>query len=176
MPQTFTSQAHFPFPWPHTARGVWYKYPNPYAPHVKSVDVLDQSLCPTTGKLRTERILGVQQNAPSWAVKLLGGTSETYVREVLMLDPITHSFEMTSTNLSLSQYLLVKEYITYLPTTTSQEPATRFDQVATIECRGLQGVLASAAHKVEDWSYKRFKDNAANGRLGLLEVLNRLYK
>ncbi|EPQ27758.1 uncharacterized protein PFL1_04895 [Pseudozyma flocculosa PF-1] len=172
MPRTFTSETSFPYPWLHTARGVWYKYPNPHATHVRSVDVLDQSICPRTGKLRTERILGVQQNAPRWAAKLLGGGEETYVREVIMLDPISNTVEMSSTNLSLSQYLLVKEYITYTPSATGH--ATDFRQKATIECRGLQGVLASAARKVEDWSFGRFGDNAAKGRLGMMEVLKGL--
>ncbi|PWY98556.1 MSF1-domain-containing protein, partial [Testicularia cyperi] len=109
MPKTFTSQQEFPYPWQLSARAVWNKYPNPHAEHVVSVDVIDQSLDRETGKLRTERILGVRQGAPKWAVKVLGASEDTYVREVVMVDPFSQSVEMTSTNLSLSQYMLVKE-------------------------------------------------------------------
>ncbi len=156
---------------------VWNKYPNPHAEHVVSVDVIDQSIDRESGQLRTERIIGVRQGAPGWAKRLIGASEDTYVREVVMVNPFTKAVQMTSTNLSLSQYMLVKEYITYTPhiATDQQLPATLFNQVADISCTGLTGILASAARKVEEWSYTRFRDNAAKGRSGLDSVLQAMY-
>lgn len=159
---------------------VWNKYPNPCAEHVVSVDVLDQTLDRTTGQLRTERIIGVRQGAPGWLTRLVGASEDTYVREVVMVNPFTQSVQMTSTNLSLSDYMLVKEYITYTPRIQHdhQHPAngvTVFKQIADISCTGFTGIFASAARKVEDWSYTRFKDNAGKGRSGLQSVLDSMY-
>ncbi len=155
---------------------VWNKYPNPYAEHVVSVDVIDQSFDPSSGQLRTERIIGVRQGAPGWLVRLVGASEDTYVREVVMMDPFKKSMQMTSTNLSLSDYMLVKEYITYLPTKAGEERGTVFRQVADISCTSFfSGLLTSAGRKVEEWSYSRFGDNAAKGRSGLQSVLNSMW-
>ena len=78
---------------------------------------------------------------------------------------------MTSTNLSLSDYMLVKEYITYTP----RGEKTVFSQTADISCTGFTGILSGAARKVEEWSYARFRDNAGKGRNGLQSVLDAMY-
>lgn len=53
-----------------TNSGVLHKYPNPNADHVVSMDVLDQSFDAETGLLRLERVIGVKQGAPGWAVRV----------------------------------------------------------------------------------------------------------
>lgn len=57
-------------PWALVNQGIWRKYPNRECAHVISVDVLDRSIDPTTGILRTERVLGVRQKAPLWVLKV----------------------------------------------------------------------------------------------------------
>jgi hypothetical protein len=57
-------------PWSHVMIGMWRKYPNPHCTHVVTVDVLDRTVDPMTGIIRTERILGCKQKAPSWIVKV----------------------------------------------------------------------------------------------------------
>lgn len=49
---------------------MWHKYPNPKCSHVVSIDVLDRSVDPTTGIIRTERIMACKQKAPGWIVKV----------------------------------------------------------------------------------------------------------
>ena len=56
--------------WATVTKGVWLKYPNPYSGHVVSVDVLDRTIDPETGVIRTERVLGCKQAAPRWVVKV----------------------------------------------------------------------------------------------------------
>lgn len=94
-----------------------------------------------------------------------------------MLDPATRKVEMTSTNLTLSEYLLVKEYITYTPTIPESQTSTTFRQVADIACTASfgGGILAKAAKKLEDSSYDRFGNNAQKGREGLMTVLRNLW-
>lgn len=75
LPRTYDHQAyitnlHARHPWSHVVIGMWRKYPNPKCSHVVSVDVVDRSIDPETGIIRTERILGCKQKAPRWIVKV----------------------------------------------------------------------------------------------------------
>jgi len=83
----FEASDVFDYPWPSISLGIWSKYPNNDAPHVISVDTLARSLDPETGLVRTERLIGCKQNAPAWFLRLVGTSSETYVREVSVVDP-----------------------------------------------------------------------------------------
>lgn len=56
------------FQWAQVVVGMWHKYPNPHCSHVVTVDVLDRTVDPKTGIIRTERILGCKQKAPTWIV------------------------------------------------------------------------------------------------------------
>lgn len=98
------------------------------------------------------------------------------MREVTMIDSANERFEMTSTNLSLSAYLLAKEYITYLPAATPNTSV--FNQTALITCSAGSGggLLAKAAAKIEDMSYRRYGDNAEKGKMGLFYVCRQLWE
>ena len=54
----------------HTLLHLFKKYPNPHATHVVSVDAVERSIDPSTGIIRSERIIGVQQGAPKWITKV----------------------------------------------------------------------------------------------------------
>jgi hypothetical protein len=56
--------------WAHVIIGMWHKYPNPHCSHVVTVDVIDRSVNPVTGLIRTERVLGCKQRTPTWIVKV----------------------------------------------------------------------------------------------------------
>ena len=87
---------------------VWFKYPNPFAEHVQSIDVLNRTICPHTGVLRTERIMTVEQSTPKWIKQILGIDGATYVREVITVDPHVPAVRMDSTKyvLGLTQPIL----------------------------------------------------------------------
>ena len=57
-------------PWSHVVIGMWHKYPNPHCTHVQTIDVVDRTVDPETGIIRTERVLGCKQKAPTWIVKV----------------------------------------------------------------------------------------------------------
>lgn len=94
-----------------------------------------------------------------------------------MIDPGAKKVEMTSTNLTLSEYLLVKEYITYIPSPSAPSASTTFRQVADITCTSTfgGGILATAAKKLEELSFDRFGNNAQKGKEGLMSVLASLW-
>jgi len=170
---SFFSQAfNYDHNWATVNQGVWQKYPNPYSGHVVSVDVLDRTVDPETGVIRTERILGCKQSAPRWVVKFLGGSDDAFVREVSFVDPQTCRTTITSVNLSLSQYMTVLEQITYEPSKTNPSTHTQFKQTAEIQAR--MGKWKSLSDRLESWSVERFQTNAQLGRQGFEHVLRAL--
>ncbi|KAJ7293170.1 PRELI-like family-domain-containing protein [Mycena rebaudengoi] len=116
------------------------------------IDVLDRTVDPKTGIIRTERILGCKQKTPIWIVKLFGGSEDAFVREISFVDPTTQTATITSVNLSLSQFATCFERIQYRPA-----PGNRTSFVQTAE-----------------WLVQRFEQNAHLGKLGFTDVLRAL--
>ncbi|GAA5847993.1 hypothetical protein JCM3766R1_005934, partial [Sporobolomyces carnicolor] len=65
MVALFNTSFPFNYPWPAQVYSVLNKYPNPRAPHVVSMDVVDRQILPD-GTIRSERILGISQDSPRW--------------------------------------------------------------------------------------------------------------
>jgi hypothetical protein len=70
------------------------RYPNPFARHVLSVDVLSRTIDPTTGQLRTTRLILKRGIIPKWAHRFLPTTSssggrglDAWVLEESVVDP-----------------------------------------------------------------------------------------
>ncbi|BGP05635.1 hypothetical protein JCM10049v2_001441 [Rhodotorula toruloides] len=132
MVALFTTAFHFSFPWPAQVYAVINKYPNPLAPHVITMDVVDRSVLPD-GTVRSERIIGIRQDSPRWIRRILGAPDITYAREVSFIVPASVASPstpdlspsltlleppkllMASTNLSLSTLLQCRETISYIP-------------------------------------------------------------
>lgn len=165
---------------------MWHKYPNPKCTHVVSIDVLDRSMDPTTGIIRTERIVGVKQKSPKWITKvcgcccflccsltsfqLFGGSEDAFVREIIFVDPSKQTASVTSLNLSLSQFATCFERIHYSPASPSR---TVFSQTAEIQAR--MTLWRTAADGLERWLVQRFEQNANLGKLGFSDVLRRMW-
>lgn len=185
------SDAYARHPWSHVVIGMWHKYPNPKCSHVVSIDVLDRTVDPKTGVIRTERILGCKQKTPRWilAVRLLipsrapqnvsyrivlplqlfGGSEDAFVREISFVDPVRQSATITSVNLSLSQFATCFERIQYSPAPGNR---TSFTQTAEVQAR--MALWRSAADGLEQWLVQRFEQNAHLGKLGFTDVLRAL--
>ncbi|KAL1930791.1 hypothetical protein VTP01DRAFT_10953 [Rhizomucor pusillus] len=165
----FKTVHEYAYEWSLVSAANWQKYPNEHCPHVQHVDVLNRTVDPETGVLTTERLITVNQNVPALILKLLGGDTTQYVREVSVIDPKKKTLTMTSQNLTMSNFLSVEERIVY-----SEHPEdknkTQFSQQATISAGSL---VSRWANFVEDFSLKRFQQNAAVGREGFCKVLER---
>ncbi|KAI8977510.1 PRELI-like family-domain-containing protein [Mycotypha africana] len=166
----FVKTVHtFDYEWNLVSAAQWQKYPNDLCPHVVHVDVLNRRVDPKTGVLITERLITVKQNAPKILLKLVGAEETQYVREVSTIDPKAKTFKMTSQNLSLCNLLKCNEEITY---TVSPEHAgkTQFTSQASVR---VGGFLSKWENYIEDFSIKRFQQNAQNGKEGFLRVLEK---
>ncbi|KAI8453957.1 PRELI-like family-domain-containing protein [Phakopsora pachyrhizi] len=183
----FTSHHTFPFPFREVAMGIWHKYPNEHTNHISSVDVIDRSIL-KDGTLRTERLISIKQNAPRWIIKMIGGTEEQFVREVIFFKPSRNERDgagpmilMWSINLTVSSIMLCKEKISNNGAydNCDNDGLTEFYQVADIRA---QGSLATGqtwqglGRRLELWAKDRFSTNAEIGRQGFTSVLNSLYR
>ncbi|KAF8078260.1 PRELI-like family-domain-containing protein [Lyophyllum atratum] len=156
----FFSQAfNYEHPWSHVCS------------HVISIDVLDRSVDPKTGIIRTERVLGCKQKTPTWIVKLFGGSEDAFVREISFIDPSTQNATITSVNLSLSQFATCFERIQYSPISNSR---THFSQTAEVQAR--MALWRTAADGLERWLVQRFEQNAQLGKVGFTDVLRTLWE
>lgn len=115
MVQTYSADTSVPLPFHVLAPAYFLRYPNPYAQHVLSVDVIERSIVerggananaiagssttsmslPSRPVLLTARILLKKGTLPSWAPRGLIKNAESWVLEVSEVDleagPVGHS-------------------------------------------------------------------------------------
>ena len=72
----------------------YVRYPNPFARHVLSVDVVDRWIDANTGKLHTKRLILKRGIMPKWATKWLPATNmsggrgmDAWILEESVVDP-----------------------------------------------------------------------------------------
>lgn len=118
--------------------------------------------------------LWLRANDTPHAPQLLGGSEDAFVREVTFVDPVTKRTTITSTNMSMSQYVTCLERIQYTPEPSRPAEKTLFTQTAEIQTR--MAIWQSVANKLEAWSCERFGDNARLGRIGFENVLRNLWE
>ncbi|CAO3636493.1 unnamed protein product [Cunninghamella blakesleeana] len=147
----------------------WQKYPNENCPHVQHVNVLNCTVDPETGILTTERLITVEQFVPRFILRLIGGDTKQYVREISVIDPKKKTLKMESINLTMSNLLSVHEHIVYQQH-PENENRTQFTQQA---CISAGSSISRWGSYVEDFSLKRFTENASIGREGFSKVLER---
>ena len=170
--KVFSSNCVFDYSWEEVSTANWRKYCpwNDKSTHVIAVDTLSRSVEPSSGVLRTERLITCQQTAPAWVCSLLGGNSTSHVYEISYVDPASKKVTMVSTNLTWSNILNVRETVTYSPVKErSDHERTKFAQEAKITalCGGWQKIRS----KIEEASVERFGENAKKGREGFERVL-----
>ncbi|KAI9315612.1 PRELI-like family-domain-containing protein [Dichotomocladium elegans] len=165
----FESVHDYNYNWSQVSAANWQKYPNENSPHVKHVDVLNRTIDPQTGILITERLFTVTQNVPALILKIMGSGTTHYVREISTIDPRTKTLTMKSINLTMSNILRVEETIRY-EEHPLDEQKTRFTQQAAISSGSL---MSRWGNLLEEFTLRRFQQNAATGREGFHKVLER---
>lgn len=171
--QIFENKCTFDYPWKQVSAAHWRKYPNEKADHVVAVDTLAREYDPERGVLRIERLITCRQAAPRWIVKLVGGTEDSYVREVSEVSLKDKTLTLLSTNLTFSNIMSVQETVRYLPHPDAPSNKTIFQQDAKITAYGALSRFANNA--MESFTIDRFKQNASRGRAGFESVLDKIF-
>ncbi|KAI9734922.1 MAG: hypothetical protein M1834_002002 [Cirrosporium novae-zelandiae] len=169
--KVFSSDCEFDYSWDEVSTANWRKYCpwNSKSTHVIGVDTISRSVDPSTGILRTERLITCNQSVPQWVLSLFGGNNTSHVYEVSYVSPATKTVTMVSTNLTWSNVLSVLETVVYSPSKTNPRNKTEFKQHA--EITALCGGWRKIKDKVEEASVVRFGENAKKGREGFEAVL-----
>ncbi|KAL8815761.1 MAG: hypothetical protein Q9191_008426 [Dirinaria sp. TL-2023a] len=192
--RVFSSTHTYSYSWREVSTANWRKYSpwNPCSSHVVGVDTLSRSVDPSTGILRTERLITCRQPCPAWLNTILGNAPNqpptSYVYETSYVDPAAQRVTMCSENLTWSSILNVRETVVYVPERSGEQRSeersedsgkgeikgkegekTRFSQEARITavCGGWKKIR----EKIEEASLERFGDNARKGREGFEAVL-----
>jgi len=172
--RVFSSSYTFDYSWNEVSTANWRKYCpwNTASSHVVAVDTLSRHVDPSTGILRTERLITCSQPAPAFINAILGGQCTTYSYEQSYVDPADKRVTMVSENLTWSNMISVRETVVYVPDESASEPGherTKFEQEARITalCGGWQRMKA----KIEEATVDRFRENARRGREGFEAVL-----
>jgi len=174
----FQQTVDFDYSWEEVSTNNWQKYGpwNEKTPHVIAVDTLSRSVDPSTGILRTERLITCRQTAPKWVTSILGGQDTSMVYETSYVDPAAKTLTLCSMNMTMADLINVRETCTYAPATTgtSTLPAnarTTFTQRAEVTalCGGWQKIKNS----IEQFTVERFQQNAAKGKEGFEMVLQK---
>ncbi|KAI9654748.1 MAG: hypothetical protein M1829_000884 [Trizodia sp. TS-e1964] len=169
--KVFESDCTFNYSWEEVSTANWRKYCpwNEKSTHVIAVDTLSRSIDPSTGILRTERLITCEQSAPKWVAAIFGGNATSHVYETSYVDPKSKKVVMSSVNLTWSKLLSVRETVTYQPLPAEPCQRTEFKQDAKITalCGGWQKVKNS----IEEVTVEHFRQNAQKGREGFESVL-----
>jgi len=163
------------YPFPTVTLAYFLRYPNPYASHVLSTDVIDRHFDPATQRLYTARLHLKRSKIPPAILKLLpsswlgaasteGGTSQSYILERSVVDVRDGVMMTESRNLDFTGVLMVVERQLYRKPTvdlreyfrTRYSPRQGFPLVppdyAHVRADAVDGGTTSVLTKVELYS------------------------
>jgi hypothetical protein len=102
----------FSDPWPIVTLAFFLRYPNPYASHVISCDVISREFSPS-GSLLTTRVILKKATLPRWAPKGIVSRSESWILEESEVDPHGKVVRCLTRNLEHVKALKVHETQTF---------------------------------------------------------------
>ncbi|KAJ3123801.1 hypothetical protein HK098_001641 [Nowakowskiella sp. JEL0407] len=143
---------NFDYDWATFTQAVWQKYPNPFASHVISSDVVDRKVDPKTGVMTTTRLFLKKGILPAWAALKI---------EVTMVDPKNEKMIIVQKNLSHTKLMLVEERQTIQPHSLNPRFATEVIQEGRIVSSTGWSAIKS---KIEGFGISKFKDNTKKVR------------
>ena len=117
MVKFYESSFIYDYPFPAVSLAYFLRYPNPYATHVLSTDVIDRHFDPETRRLTTTRLHLKRSKVPLPVLKILpkgilgngGDSGKSFVLEKSVVDPNEGWMETETRNLEWTGILSVVE-------------------------------------------------------------------
>jgi len=116
----YESSYSYDYTFPAVTLAYFLRYPNPYARHVMTSDVIDRYVDPETQRLHTTRLHLKKSKVPAGILKFLprglagpGGASQSYILEKSTIDIKEGWMETESKNMEWTGILSVVERQTY---------------------------------------------------------------
>lgn len=97
-------------PWPAVTLAFFLRYPNRYASHVVTCDVIDRHLTPE-GTLRTTRLLLKRGALPAWAPRGIMSRTESWIIEESEVDVEGKTVVCNTRNLDHVKVMQVRENV-----------------------------------------------------------------
>ncbi|KAF7306567.1 PRELI/MSF1 domain-containing protein [Mycena indigotica] len=163
----FFSQSHFyDDPWSIVTLAFFLRYPNPYASHVLSCDVVSRSFSPS-GTLLTTRLILKRGAMPRWFPKGIITRAESWVVEETEVDPFGRIVSCKTRNLDHVKIMQVEETVVFksLPDGTTLQHT---------EARVRSGFGWGLTKRIEAHGLNKFKANMQRSREGVSLVLQLL--
>lgn len=163
----FYSQSHlYDDPWSIVSLAFFLRYPNPYASHVISCDVI--SRIPTaSGSLITNRLILKQGSLPKWAPKGIVSRAESWILEESEVDPAGKIVRCRTTNLDHVKVMRVEEMVTLRQMDDGKTLQTNEVSIVSRFGWGL-------TRRIENYGLTRFKTQLSRSREGLSLILSLL--
>ncbi|CAE6460492.1 unnamed protein product [Rhizoctonia solani] len=163
----FFSQSHtYDDNWATVALAFFLRYPNPFAAHVLSCDVIDRSFTPD-GSLRTTRLILKRGNLPKWFPSGVVARSESWIVEESEVDTFGRRVSCITHNLEHTKALRVIEQVTLHPL---EDGRTLQLTEARFQSRFGWGLTK----RIESYASTKFRSNIEKSRQGIFLVLNLL--
>ncbi|KAJ1644270.1 hypothetical protein IWQ61_010436 [Dispira simplex] len=154
--------------WSLVTLAFWLRYPNPFASHVLSTDIIDRYVDPTTGILHTTRLILKKGNVPRWARGFMK-SNEAFILEESQVDPRSLTMVSKSKNISHKRIMVIEETQRYRVSPTH----ANHTQVQ-LEVRFVSNLGWGLTSKIEAFCQKRFADSLSKSRMGMSYILERL--
>ncbi|XP_061192050.1 PRELI domain-containing protein 1, mitochondrial-like [Saccostrea echinata] len=158
----------FSFNWDQVAIAFWHRYPNPFAKHVLSEDVISRRV--VDQELHTKRLLKKTNKMTSLVQKFSRGESFTYIVEESIVDPIRKLITTYTRNIAMQNIVSVEEKVVY-----KQDPQNKNMVVCERKAWIYSPLRFGASGPVCTFVHKRFKKNAVKASNGFLYVLENMF-
>jgi len=163
----FSAKSHtYEETWSTVTLAFFLRYPNPYAAHVISCDVLSRTPTPE-GSLITKRLMLKRGAVPKWLPRGIVSRAESWIVEESEVDPWGKVVRCTTKNLDHVKVLSVKEaaVITEAPNGST---------IHRTEARLVSNFGWGLAKRIERYGHDKFERNLERSRAGISLILSLL--
>eukprot|EP00730_Choanoeca_flexa_P011731 TRINITY_DN2776_c0_g1_i1.p1 TRINITY_DN2776_c0_g1~~TRINITY_DN2776_c0_g1_i1.p1 ORF type:complete len:229 (+),score=50.49 TRINITY_DN2776_c0_g1_i1:120-806(+) len=151
-----TTQHEYRHPWSLVTAAIFAKYPNPFAKHVLTEDVL-QRWIDDEGRLHSKRLLSKTNRKPKWMDMWLPDTTAWIVEESIV-DPKTKEMTMNTHNVSLNYFMFIEENAIV---SANRDGTTQFASQSRVSSS------LPIARMVESFGMSRYQRNATKATKGV---------
>jgi len=155
--------------WPTVTLAFFLRYPNPYASHVLSCDVLSRVLTPH-GTLLTTRLILKRGAIPKWMPKGIVSRAESWIIEESEVDTVGKVVRCSTQNLDHVKILSVRESVVL------KEGSHSGTTAQITEARVVSKFGWGLARRIERYGHEKFQRNIERSRAGISLVLSLLHQ
>uniref|UniRef100_A0A914UJT7 PRELI/MSF1 domain-containing protein n=1 Tax=Plectus sambesii TaxID=2011161 RepID=A0A914UJT7_9BILA len=162
----YSTQTTFQWPIDDLVCVFWQRYPNPYAKHVLSEDVLSREVVGDT--IRTKRLLVKSSPMPKWG-EVITTARNVAIVEDSVFDRVSRTLTTYTRNVAMAKMLSVEERCVYGPDgagSSNNTGNTLLSREAWFDSQ-----VPGFSRAVQRYALTRFKFNCSNATKGFIHKL-----